>query len=141
MPWREDLVEQLDWLAQEVDEQGGDAWVMRVGELSEAEHRRAVDEINNERAAEYAEIRADALEFLARPRKRAGSRDEQGSRLWETRELQALQRRFRKVRDRDHFEAPGRSEAAAAIDRCLRSRPGVGSGRAWLGDSHHEVGV
>ena len=49
MPWREDLVEQLDWLAQEVDEQGGDAWVMRVGELSEAEHRRAVDEIDMRR--------------------------------------------------------------------------------------------
>src|SRR6267143_5349401 len=51
LPWREDLVEQLDWLAQEVDDQGGDAWVMRVSELSEAEELRVVDEVNSERQA------------------------------------------------------------------------------------------
>ena len=46
LPWREDLIEQLDWLAQEVDEQGGDAWVLQVSELSQAEKRRVVDEVN-----------------------------------------------------------------------------------------------
>jgi hypothetical protein len=115
LPWREELVEQLDWLAQEVDERGGDAWVMRVSELSEADERRVIDEINAERDAEYAGIRDQALELLARTAKHPGPSHME-------RELLALQRRFRKVRDRDYFEARGRTQAAAAIDRCLRSR-------------------
>jgi hypothetical protein len=139
LPWREDLVEQLDWLAQEVDEQGGDAWVMRVGELSEVEQRRVVDEISGERTAEYAEIRADAQEFLARSREHPGPKDEYARRRRTERELLALQRRFRKVRDRDHFEAAGRADAAAAIDRCLRYRQGISLRLTPLTDSHHEV--
>src|SRR6266566_9961787 len=64
LPWREDLVERLDWLADEVGEQGGDAWVMRVSELSEAEEQRVVDEVNGERRGEYAVIRKEAEGFV-----------------------------------------------------------------------------
>jgi len=139
LPWRENLVEQLDWLAQEVDEQGGEAWVMRVSELSEAEERRVVDEVNGERKAEYGDIRKDAQEFLARSADHPGPKDDYGLRRRTERELVALQRRFRKVRDRDHFSAPGRGAAAAAIDRCLRYRQGISSKLTPLTDSHHEV--
>jgi hypothetical protein len=113
LPWREELVEQLDWLAQEVDEKGGDVWVMRVSELSEADERRVVDVINGDRDAEYAVIHDHAQALLARAAKQPELAQ---------RELLALQRRFRKVGDRDYFEARGRIRAAAAIDRCLRSR-------------------
>jgi hypothetical protein len=139
LPWREDLVEQLDWLAQEIDEQGGDAWVMRVSELSEAEQRRVVSDINRERSAEYAEIRADAEAFLVRSRKHPRPKDDYGRRRRTERELLALQRRFRKVRDRDHFDATGRAEAATTIDRCLRYRQGISSKLTAVTDSHHEV--
>ena len=139
LPWREDLVEQLDWLAQEVDNQGGDAWVMRVSELSEAEELRVVDDVNRERQAEYARIRDDAQEFLARAAKHPGPDDDYGRRRRTERELLALQRRFRKVRDRDHFGAPGRAKAAAVIDRCLRYRQGISAKLTPLTDPHHEV--
>ena len=139
LPWREDLVEQLDWLAQEVEEQGGDAWVMRVSDLSDAEQRRVVSDINRERSVEYTEIRADAEEFLVRSRKPSEPKADYGSRRRTERELLALQRRFRKVRDRDHFEAPGRAEAAAAVDRCLRYRQGISSKLTAVTDSYHEV--
>src|SRR5438445_12039537 len=52
LPWREDLVERLDWLAYEVGEHGGDAWVMRVNELSEAEEQSAIADVNREREHE-----------------------------------------------------------------------------------------
>src|ERR1700736_5160961 len=39
LPFREDLREQLDWLAQEVEDQGGVGWVLPVTELSEPEER------------------------------------------------------------------------------------------------------
>jgi len=113
---------------------------MRVNELSEAEQRRVIGEINGERKAEYAEIRAGAQEFLARSRKHPGPKDDYGRRRRTERELLALQRRFRKVRDRDHFEAPGRVEAAAAIDRCLRYRQGISAKLTSRTDSHHEAG-
>src|SRR6266705_4458935 len=66
LPWREDLVEQLDWLGDEVDEQGGDAWVMRVTELSEADEQRVIADVNRERESDYGEIRKDAEAFVAR---------------------------------------------------------------------------
>jgi len=139
LPWREELVEQLDWLAQEVDDKGGDAWVMRVSELSEAEERRFIDEISRERNAEYADIRDQAQAFLARSVKRPGPAGDHGQRQVTPRELLALQRRFRKVRDRDYFEVPGRIKAAAAIDLCLRYRQGISSKLTPRTDSHHEV--
>ena len=139
LPWREDLVEQLDWLAQEVDEQGGDAWVMRVSELSEAEEQSIVAEVNRERQGEYADIHKDAEAFVARSAEHPGRGDDYSRRRRTERELLALQRRFRKVRDRDHFAAPGRVEAAAAIDRCLRYRQGISSKLTSRTDSHHEV--
>lgn len=140
LPWREELVEQLDWLAQEVDEQGGDAWVLQVTELSDVEKRRAMDEVNRERAVEYRDIRAVAETFLARSSEHSGTDEDYGHRRRTDRELLALQRRFRKVRDRDHFGAPGRAEAAQSIDRCLRYRQGISSKLTSRTDSHHDVG-
>src|SRR5438046_9730439 len=45
LPYRDDLQEQLDWLAQEIEELGGDAWVLPVTELSELEERRVRDQV------------------------------------------------------------------------------------------------
>ena len=74
LPWREDLVERLDWLADEVGEQGGDAWVMRVSELSEAEEQSAIADVNREREQEYAVIRKEAEGFVARSAEHPGDR-------------------------------------------------------------------
>src|SRR4051812_39615375 len=37
VPYGEDLLEQLDWLAQSIEHAGGEAWVLPVGRLSERE--------------------------------------------------------------------------------------------------------
>ena len=139
LPWREDLVERLDWLADEVVEQGGDAWVMRVSELSEAEEHSAIAGANRERKQEYAVIRKEAERFVARSAEHPAPGDAYSRRRRTERELLALQRRFRKVRDRDYFGAPGRAEAAAAIDLCLRYRQGISGKLTARTDSHHEV--
>lgn len=125
LPYREDLQEQLDWLAQEIEEQGGDAWVLPVTELSQREESRIVEQAQGEREAEYAQLREDARAFLGRAPDHPGPADEFGRRLRTERELLALQRRFRKIRDRDYFEAAGRREAAEIIDRCLAFRQGI----------------
>ena len=76
-----------------------------------------------DRQAEYDELRKEALGLLKRgvPNPRAGF----ANRLQKERELLALQRRFRKIRARDYFRAPGRREAAATIDKCLSFRQGI----------------
>jgi len=70
-------------------------------------------------------LRADALDFLGRARAHPGPDAAYALRLRAEKELVALQRRFRKVRDRDYFGAPGRAETAHAIDRCLAFRQGI----------------
>jgi len=139
LPWREDLVERLDWLADEVGEQGGDAWVMRVSELSEAEEQSVIADVNRDREEEYAIIRKAAEGFVARSAEHPVHGDAYSRRRRLDRELLALQRRFGKVRDRDYFGAPGRAEAASAVDRCLRYRQGISLKLTARTDSHHEV--
>src|SRR5262245_10718904 len=39
LPYREDLQEQFDWMAQEIEGDDGDAWVLPIVALSEAEER------------------------------------------------------------------------------------------------------
>src|SRR5437870_5234465 len=111
VPFREDLQEQLDWLAQEVDEHGGVGWVLPVTELSEVEEGRVRRQLDSDRRAEYDGLTADALAFLERA-PHPGPDAAHGARLKTEKELVALQRRFRKIRDRDYFDAPGRRGAS-----------------------------
>jgi hypothetical protein len=119
LPFSEDSVEQFDWLAQEVEDQGGDAWVLPVGNLSGLEERRIRDRMRADRQVEYEDLRKEAADFL-KSRRQTGLIGSQ-NRSVRQRELVALQRRFQKIRARDFFNAPGRRQAAASIDRCLAS--------------------
>src|SRR5215468_10511077 len=97
LPYRDDLQEQLDWLAQEIEEQGGDAWVLPVTELSQVEERKVRDEMRADRQQEYDELRRDARAFLVRAPEHPGPDDGYAMRLRTEKELLALQRRFRKI--------------------------------------------
>jgi hypothetical protein len=125
LPFREDLQEQMDWLAQEVEIQDGDAWVLPVLELSEGDERRVREQMRADRQAEYEELRADARDFLDRAPSHPDVDSDFTLRLRTEKELLALQRRFRKIRARDYFDAPNRRETAQTIDRCLAFRQGI----------------
>jgi hypothetical protein len=99
LPNREDLFEQLGWLAQEIEEMGGDAWVLPVTHLSEREDAAVREQVNLERAAEYGSLAQEAS--AARPT---------------SREAGALRRRLFRIRARDHYGASGRAEAEAAVE-------------------------
>jgi hypothetical protein len=125
LPYSEESQEQLDWLAEEVDRHGGDAWVLPVVGLSGEEAHRIREQIDRDRDAEYARLRADATAFLVRAGGHPGPDDAFNDRLRTDKELLAFQRRYHKIRARDHFSAAGRREAARAIDRCLEFRQGI----------------
>ncbi len=136
LPYRDDLQEQLDWLAQEIDELGGDAWVLPVAELSQVEEQKVHGQMRADRQAEYEELRTDAHASLMRAPEHPGPDDDHSVRLRTEKELVALQRRFRKIRARDYFDAPGRLEAARTIDRCLAFRQGISSKLTLVTDDH-----
>ena len=83
--------------------------------------------MNADRDEEYEELGAEALAFLARAPAHPGPEADHAVRLRTEEELVALQRRFREIRSRDYFDAPGRGEVARTIDRCLAFRQGISS--------------
>ena len=117
LPYSEEFLEQLEWIAEDIVQREGDAYVLPVTELSEAEEEQIRRRMTNERHEEYSDLR-EAAEVLARRLARADpealaplERSHLG------RELASLQRRFSVTVGRDHFASSGRSAAQRAIDR------------------------
>jgi hypothetical protein len=125
VPYCEELEEQLDWLAQDVEERRGTAWVLPVVGLSSAEASRLREQANADRAQEYDALRRDAEAFQRRLQARERVHLEFSERLSIDKQLLAFQRRFHKIRQRDHFAASQREPAARAVDACLVFRQGV----------------
>lgn len=97
--------EQLEWLADEVVEAGGEATIWIAGP-STAGHERALAASMSERIAdEYRSIIADADRALA-----AGVSERR-------RTLARLRRELRRVASRDYFPPPEREQARAALER------------------------
>ena len=108
VPFTDDLLEQCEWLAQRVREDGGEAWVLPVIELSEREEATIRERERASRELEYGTLRVEA-EALARPATPPMQR-----------KVLALERGFRSVLARDHFTAKGRGSARRAIARARR---------------------
>jgi hypothetical protein len=139
VPFREELEEQLDWLAQEVEQQGGDAWVLPVLSLSGLEEQRLRASLNAERTGEYAALTIKAQEFLRRAASHPGPDGAYADRLRTEQELVAFQRQFQKIRQRDYFGASGRREAALTIDRCLAFQQGISHKLQPVTDPHPDL--
>lgn len=110
VPYDEDLLEQLDFLAGSIEDAGGEAWVLRVGQLSEREEAEIRRRQREARASEYEKLAAAARRVPSHVRARAGL-----ARLRRERSLGALERRLRTVETRDHFHAPGKAAAERDI--------------------------
>jgi hypothetical protein len=100
-------------MAQEVEEMGGDAWVLPVNQLTEVEEARVRDQVHAECETEYRGVAQEAAALLARA----------GSQPPTNRELGALRRRLERIRDRDHYAAPGRMEALKTIEELAKQSP------------------
>ena len=117
VPYSEHLHEQLDWIAEDVVQRGGDAYVLPVMELPDAEEDRIRSRMGEERLQEYAELK-DAADALARRLAGADPHTiEPLDRFRLGREMAALQRRLAGAVGRDIFESSGRRRAQRAIDR------------------------
>jgi len=96
--------EQLEWLAEEVIQAGGEASVW-VGELaSSAAERELATRMADAVAAEYRELIAE-VELVRL--QTAGRR---------SRSVKRLRRELRRIRARDYFPSPEREQATRAIE-------------------------
>ncbi len=110
VPYSEDLLEQLDFLAQAIEDARGEAWVLPVRQLSDREEAEIRRRQREARASEYDKLAAAAKRVPSQTRAHAGF-----ARLRRERALGALERRLKTVETRDHFHAPGRSAAERGI--------------------------
>jgi hypothetical protein len=93
--------EQFEWIADEVEQAGGEAsiWIGRPG--SRKMEHALVETMRDEIGEEYRELIALAAESARAPSKRAVGK---------------LRRRLRKVKRRDYFPPPEREQAEVAIE-------------------------
>lgn len=110
VPYSVDLLEQLDFLAQSIEEASGEAWVLSVPRLSEREEAEIRRRQREALTSEYGRLVAAARHVPPRARARAGF-----ARQRRDRSLSALERRLRTVVTRDHFHAPGKTAAERGI--------------------------
>jgi hypothetical protein len=136
--------EACEWLAQEIEEQGGTAWVWEAAGLSPAQDRVAVELFRQDADARYAEIGASARairDAVLRGRRRGKRARPQSpaERAHAVRQLRGLERALRLERRRDYFRAFGPSAAAALVSDAIAEveawspREAEGAARA-LGD-------
>ena len=107
VPYSEHLLEQLSWIAEDIVQRGGDAYVLPVTELSEAEEDEIRKRMLKDRADEYVRIREGAQAL---------------GRESSERELSALERGLARIVERDHFASAGRARAERALRVARRTR-------------------
>jgi hypothetical protein len=134
--------EAFEWLAEEIEEQGGSALVWEATSFDSVQDNTIVGQFRAEADERYAAITesAGALRRLATRRRPAG-----GSRLEQARrQLAGLERAFRLESRRDHFRASARrmtEQALHAAARALGDAPGTPSAsRARIGGKANAVG-
>jgi hypothetical protein len=102
LPDSSDRYEQFQWLAQEIQRDGGDATLLRVDRIENMKQPDVVRLFQEARNQDYA-VLADRYRKLLKGRR---------PRLGE--ELARLAREMERIAEIDFFEAPGRREAARA---------------------------
>jgi hypothetical protein len=140
LPASAETTEQFQWLAQEVQRDGGEATLLRVDRVENLSDSEIIRRFRAARDADYRELAEryrGALRRLERGRHRAA-----GPRVQE--EASRLARDLARIRDVDHFEAPGAAEALRAKEALeARLRPATrtlaasrrlpdGRGRLWV---------
>jgi hypothetical protein len=112
LPRKDDCLEDLQWIAQEVVAGGGEAWVCEGEFVVGISHENLVKRFRGERQAEYAALSTDIENAVATLKRRSGAQppeQEAASRL------ERLKKRLSEIEEIDFFKAPGRREAGTAL--------------------------
>ncbi|HUM18366.1 MAG TPA: chromate resistance protein ChrB domain-containing protein [Candidatus Nitrosotalea sp.] len=116
LPDTGDRYEQFQWLAQEVQRDGGDATLLRVDRVENMQQPELVRLFQEVRNHEYTALAERYRKLLKGRRARPGA------------ELARLARELARISDIDFFEAPGRREAERARE-AVEQRTATGRAR------------
>ena len=96
--------EQLEWVAQDVTDSGGEASIWIAEPTTDAQERQLVARMMEEIAAQYQAVIDEAASASSKP---------EGVRR---RTLKRLRRELRRIRQRDYFPPAVRQQAHAAVE-------------------------
>ena len=105
VPYSEHLLEQLEWIAEDIVQRGGDAYVLPVTELPEADEQDITRRMRNARREEYEQLQKAAEDLARRERAEPDY----------ARKLAVLERGMARAVERDHFRSARRAAAERAI--------------------------
>jgi hypothetical protein len=128
--------EAFEWLAEEIGEQGGTAFVWEAESLDEPQDRELIRRFSAEADARYAALAQSAGKILraaTRPRRRGTAGIDGRVAL---RQLRGFERAVRLERRRDYFRAGGRAKAEAAVAAAIAGLDAPGAGARSAGDEH-----
>lgn len=97
--------EQLEWLADEVTEAGGEASIWIAQAATAAQERELAGRLTSQIAEQYRELVQAADDAAA------------GDPQARSRTLARLRRQLHRIRQRDYFPSPEREAAARAVER------------------------
>jgi hypothetical protein len=128
LPGAAETREAFEWLAEEIAEQGGTAFVWEATSLDEPQNRELVRRFRAEADGRYAAL-ARSAQDLIRAARRGARRAAHPDRRTALRQLRGLERALHLERRRDYFRAAGRVSASAAVTAALSAldvpRPGA----------------
>jgi hypothetical protein len=131
--------EALEWLAEEIAEQGGTAFVWEATSLDEPQNRELVRRFRAEADSRYAALAQSARDVVRTARRgarRGVRRPAEPDRRSALRQLRGLERALRLERRRDYFRAAGRVSATAAIAAAVSALEVPRPGTRTAGDDH-----
>ena len=135
LPAAAETREAFEWLAEEIAEQGGTAFVWEATSLDEPQNRELVHRFRAEADARYAAL-AQSARDVARAARRTRPRNAARELPAALRQLRGLERALRLERRRDYFRAVGRVEASAAVTAALGALDAPRPAARTPGDDH-----
>ena len=122
LPFNDKTYEDFQWLKQEIESASGEATVFQAGAIEGATDEEIITAFRNARDEEYALVTAESDRLTG-----AISEQKSGGHLLTGRissyeaELGKLHKELERIIATDFFNAPGRSAAASAYERCQKT--------------------
>jgi hypothetical protein len=119
LPFNDKTHEDFQWLKQEIESLGGEATVFRADAVEGATDSEIISQFRKQRSEDYAQVTAelDGLTGKIREQKRGGHISAGRINTYET-EIEKLHKELERILAVDFFDAPNRSTATAAYERC-----------------------
>ena len=115
LPASDEGLEDLQWVRQEIEREGGEAWLFRVESLAGLSDDSIREAFRTLREPDYKELSENARSLLERIRKEGGA-ETNGEGEW-----RKLAQRFEEISKLDFFQAAGRKETETLMETIDRN--------------------